>query len=115
MKGPRWNLTTLHTVHTEDGVTRLVCLLEAEDVVVHPEEGETLRHVVDSRPMKCPLSPRELDVLRHLSEGMRYKQIAAEMHLSVSTIRSHLHNVYGKLGVLDRAQAVLLAVERGWL
>jgi len=63
----------------------------------------------------CPLSARELDVLRHLSEGMVYKQIASEMHLSVSTIRTHLHNVYGKIGAVDRAQAVLMARDRNWI
>ncbi|MGB7589448.1 MAG: HDOD domain-containing protein [Solirubrobacterales bacterium] len=63
----------------------------------------------------CPLSARELDVLRHLSEGMVYKQIAGEMQLSVSTIRTHLHNVYGKIGAVDRAQAVLAARDRGWI
>jgi DNA-binding NarL/FixJ family response regulator len=63
----------------------------------------------------CPLSARELDVLKHLSEGMVYKQIAGEMQLSVSTIRTHLHNVYGKIGAVDRAQAVLTARDRGWI
>jgi putative nucleotidyltransferase with HDIG domain len=63
----------------------------------------------------CPLSARELDVLRYLSEGMVYKQIAGEMQLSVSTIRTHLHNVYGKIGAVDRAQAVLTARDRGWI
>jgi putative nucleotidyltransferase with HDIG domain len=63
----------------------------------------------------CPLSARELDVLRLLSEGMVYKQIAGEMQLSVSTIRTHLHNVYGKIGAVDRAQAVLTARDRGWI
>jgi putative nucleotidyltransferase with HDIG domain len=70
----------------------------------------------DSRVSEpCPLSSRELDVLRHLSEGMVYKQIAGEMQLSVSTIRTHLHNVYGKIGAVDRAQAVLTARDRGWI
>jgi putative nucleotidyltransferase with HDIG domain len=63
----------------------------------------------------CPLSTRELDVLRLLAEGMVYKQIAGEMQLSVSTIRTHLHNVYGKIGAVDRAQAVLTATDRGWI
>ncbi len=63
----------------------------------------------------CPLSVRELDVLRLLAEGMVYKQIAGEMQLSVSTIRTHLHNVYGKIGAVDRAQAVLTARDRGWI
>jgi DNA-binding NarL/FixJ family response regulator len=63
----------------------------------------------------CPLSARERDVLRLLSEGKVYKQIAQDLTLSTSTVRTHLHNVYGKLGAVDRAQAVLIATERGWL
>ena len=63
----------------------------------------------------CPLSARELDVLSDLAEGKVYKQIAGEMQLSVSTVRTHLHNVYGKIGAVDRAQAVLTARDRGWI
>ncbi|HWC85788.1 MAG TPA: HDOD domain-containing protein [Solirubrobacteraceae bacterium] len=63
----------------------------------------------------CPLSAREVEVLRRLARGMVYKQIAAELNLSTSTVRTHLHNVYGKLGAMDRAQAVLMATERGWI
>ena len=63
----------------------------------------------------CPLSTRELEVLRRLAQGMVYKQIALELSLSTSTVRTHLHNIYGKLGAVDRAQAVLHATERGWL
>ncbi len=68
------------------------------------------------RPVEpCPLSRRELAVLRRLAQGSVNKQIAAELTLSVSTVRSHLHNAYRKLGVANRSQAVLLATERGWL
>lgn len=63
----------------------------------------------------CPLSTREMEVLRRLAAGRVYKQIAGELGLSTSTVRTHLHNIYGKLGAVDRAQAVLIAVERGWL
>ncbi len=72
----------------------------------------------NSRPRAvdpCPMSQRELEVLRRLAKGMVYKQIASELGLSTSTVRTHLHNVYGKLGAMDRAQAVLMATERGWL
>jgi putative nucleotidyltransferase with HDIG domain len=73
-----------------------------------------------SRPARrpvgdCPLSQREIEVLRGLSRGLVYKQIASELGLSSSTVRSHLHNIYGKLGAGDRAQAVLIATERGWI
>jgi DNA-binding NarL/FixJ family response regulator len=62
-----------------------------------------------------PLSTRESEVLRRLANGLVYKQIATDLGLSTSTVRTHLHNTYGKLGAVDRAQAVLIATERGWL
>ncbi len=63
----------------------------------------------------CPMSAREVDVLKRLAKGMVYMQIASELGLYTSTVRTHLQNVYGKLGAMDRAQAVLIATERGWI
>jgi putative nucleotidyltransferase with HDIG domain len=63
----------------------------------------------------CPLSDREVEVLKRLASGSVYKQIASELSLSTSTVRTHLHNIYGKLGAVDRAQAVLVATQRGWI
>ncbi len=77
-----------------------------------------LPYPTNGRPRQidpCPLSGREVEVLKRLAEGKVYKQIAAELQLSTSTVRTHLHNIYGKLGAVDRAQAVLMATERGWL
>jgi putative nucleotidyltransferase with HDIG domain len=62
-----------------------------------------------------PLSERELEVIRLLASGMAYKQIAAELGLSPSTVRSHLHRIYRRLGVSGGTQAVLVSTERGWL
>jgi putative nucleotidyltransferase with HDIG domain len=75
-------------------------------------------HAGGARPRSsdpCPLSVREVDALRGLAEGKVYKQIASELSLSVSTIRTHLHNVYRKIDAVDRAQAVLIARDRGWI
>jgi DNA-binding NarL/FixJ family response regulator len=44
-----------------------------------------------------------------------YKEIADDLSLTTSTVRTHLHNVYRKLRVIDRAQAVLVARDRGWI
>jgi putative nucleotidyltransferase with HDIG domain len=63
----------------------------------------------------CPLSTREIEVLRRLRDGKVYKQIALDLELSTSTVRTHLHNTYAKLGAVDRAQAVLIATQRGWI
>lgn len=77
----------------------------------YPQFGRTRR--ASNEP--CPLSTRETDALRGLAEGKVYKQIAHELELSVSTVRTHLHNVYRKIGAVDRAQAVLMARDRGWI
>jgi DNA-binding NarL/FixJ family response regulator len=75
-----------------------------------PQSGSQRRRAEPS-----PLSKRETDALRQLAEGKLYKEIAATLGVSASTIRSHLHSAYAKLGVEDRAQAVLLATEMGWI
>ncbi|MCW3067209.1 MAG: hypothetical protein JWN32_4381 [Solirubrobacterales bacterium] len=62
-----------------------------------------------------PLSRQETRALRELAKGKVYKEIAAELGLAASTVRSHLHRCYEKLGASDRAQAVLIATEKGWL
>jgi putative nucleotidyltransferase with HDIG domain len=76
-----------------------------------PHTGGSRRH----RAERSPLSIRETDVLRLLADGKVYKQIALELGLAVSTIRSHLHTSYTKLGAVDRAQAVIRATEMGWI
>ena len=63
----------------------------------------------------CPLSAKELRVLELLAGGLVYKEIAEALRLSVSTVRSHLHGIYCKLAVADRAQAVIVATKHGWL
>ena len=72
--------------------------------------GQRQRHIDP-----CPLTRREQGILRLLAESKVYKQIGQELELSTSTVRTHLHNTYRKLGAGDRAQAVLIATERGWL
>jgi DNA-binding NarL/FixJ family response regulator len=60
-----------------------------------------------------PLSHRECEVLRQLACGKSNKEIAAALHLAEGTVKNHMTNVLGKLGVLDRTQAALKARELG--
>jgi putative nucleotidyltransferase with HDIG domain len=110
--------------HYEQGapVSPSELLRSARTVGLGPEELRRVMYELPSAPSQrrrhvdpCPLSTRELGVLQRLAEGKVYKQIAHELTLSTSTVRTHLHNIYGKLGAVDRAQAVLIATERGWL
>ena len=60
-------------------------------------------------PLIEPLSAREIEVLGLMSEGLTNPQIAKSLILSISTVKTHLNNIYGKLGVRNRAEAVLRA------
>lgn len=62
-----------------------------------------------------PLSGRELQVLGLMSEGLTNPEIATRLILSLSTVKTHLNNIYGKLNVRNRAEAVLRGKELGLL
>ena len=76
-----------------------------------PDRGERRRRAV----AKSPLSSQEREVLKGLAASKVYKEIAQDLGIAASTVRSHLHNVYAKLGAADRAQAVLIASREGWI
>jgi len=66
-------------------------------------------------PPEVVLTPRETDVLRLVSAGHSNKQVAVRLGIGESTVKTHLLNVFEKLGVADRTRAVTLAMERGLL
>lgn len=76
-----------------------------------PDRGERRRR----SGRTSPLSRQEREVLRGLAASKVYKEIAHDLDIAASTVRSHLHNVYAKLGAADRAQAVLIATREGWI
>jgi two-component system nitrate/nitrite response regulator NarL len=61
------------------------------------------------------LSPREVEILLLAAEGNTTPEIAAQLHLSPATVKTHLQKVYDKLGVTDRTSAVAAALRRGLL
>ena len=64
---------------------------------------------------KIDLTDRELEVLTAVAEGERSKEIAYKLGITERTVKAHLSNIYGKLGVDSRAGAVSEAMRRGWL
>ncbi|MCP1429260.1 MULTISPECIES: response regulator transcription factor [Microbacterium] len=62
-----------------------------------------------------PLSDRERQVLRLAADGRSAAAIAAEVFLSAGTVRNHLSSAIGKTGAANRAQAVRIALDKGWI
>jgi DNA-binding CsgD family transcriptional regulator len=64
-------------------------------------------------PMFAALTPREREVLLHLTKGGGHREVAERLHMSGKTVNTHLHNLRSKLGVHSTLEAVSLA--RSWL
>lgn len=62
-----------------------------------------------------PLSLREMEILLSVARGMSNKQVAEKLHLSVTTVKRHLSNVYEKLKVTSRGEATRKAISEGWI
>jgi len=62
-----------------------------------------------------PLTPRELDVLRLVADGVGNAEIAARLHLGLGTVKGHVRDILEKLSVSDRTEAAVTALRRGWI
>jgi DNA-binding NarL/FixJ family response regulator len=67
----------------------------------------------ETNPPETPLTPRELDLVRMVPEGLRNKQIAERLSITEGTVKVHLHNIYDKLGLDGRLALLRYAEDRG--
>lgn len=87
--------------------------------ILHPEVTQKLltRFVTKGEPAKQKpgdlLTDREIEVLQALSKGYTNQQIAEELYISQRTVQNHLHNIYNKLGINGRTEAVIYAMQEG--
>ena len=84
---------------TQSGITK-------SDIAVRPAVGTDIVE---------PLSDRELEVLSLIAEGLTNPEIASRLFLALNTVKGHTRNIYGKLGVHNRTQAVARARTLGLL
>jgi DNA-binding NarL/FixJ family response regulator len=108
----------LKTAPPEDLVTAVRVVARGEALLspsvtrrVIQELARQQRHVPRS-PDLDRLTPRELEVLRLVAEGLSNAEIAARLYLSEATVKTHTSNVLAKLGLRDRVQAVIFAYKQ---
>ena len=64
---------------------------------------------------EATLTPREMEIVRMVAQGLRNKVIAERLSISEGTVKVHLHNIYEKLGVDGRLELTLCAQQKGLL
>jgi NarL family two-component system response regulator LiaR len=66
-------------------------------------------------PAGSPLTPRELDVLRLVADGVGNQEIAERLHLGLGTVKGHVRDILEKLAASDRTHAAVTALRKGWI
>ena len=79
------------------------------------EETERKESGMDEDNLLDALTPREEEVLQLLTQGITYKGVAGKLFISETTVKTHVNNIFQKLQVSDRTQAVLYAINNGFL
>lgn len=98
-----------------DELLRAVHAAADGQAVLAPSVATRLMTQVRTPPGAGPLSGRELEVLELVASGNNNREAAARLFITEATVKSHLLNIYTKLGVSDRAAAVAEAYNRGLL
>jgi DNA-binding NarL/FixJ family response regulator len=96
--------------------------VRAGESVLHPTIiAKILKHYVHTKAQISErktgeqLSERETEILKLAAKGMSNKDIAGELFLSVRTVKAHLSNIFNKVGVASRTEAIVKGVREGWL
>ncbi|HEV2034863.1 MAG TPA: response regulator transcription factor [Candidatus Dormibacteraeota bacterium] len=97
-------------------VSSIVAVVSGESVMAGAVANRVLEMLTGASTPKefyDGLTAREVEILKLMATGMANKQIAFRLKISEKTVRNHVSNMYEKLGIYDRSQAVLYAVRKG--
>jgi DNA-binding NarL/FixJ family response regulator len=97
-------------------VSSIVAVMAGERVMASAVANRVLEMLTGTTTPKefyDGLTVREIEILKLVANGMANKQIAFRLKISEKTVRNHVSNMYEKLGIYDRSQAVLYAVRKG--
>ena len=105
-------LKTVRAADLVDAVRRV----HAGETVLHPDIARKVGRLLGTASEADParLTAKEMDVLRLVCHGLRNKEIAADLGISVKTVEGHLDAIFGKLGLRSRTEVALYASSHGW-
>jgi DNA-binding NarL/FixJ family response regulator len=101
---------------TPEDLSRAIQTVHAGDTIMAPEIARKMLLAFEEaapEPEAPSLTRRELDIVTAVARGRGNKQIARDLSISEKTVRNHVSNIYKKLHVYDRTQAVLYAIREG--
>ena len=102
---------------TPEDLSRAIKTVNAGDTIMAPEIARKMLLAFEEADPEQPETPsltkRELDIVTAFARGRGNKQIARDLSISEKTVRNHVSNIYKKLHVYDRTQAVLYAIREG--
>ncbi len=78
-------------------------------------EAASRPYLDDTHDVFSPLSPREMEILQHVTRGLSNKEIAYTLGISHQTVKNHMTSILQKLDVEDRTQAAVYALRHGWV
>ena len=108
--------TLTHAVHAAARGESWLSPTIASKVVeraVHREQANAASAGKASQ-LKSPITAREMEILKLLACGLDNAAIAAQLVITTRTVQNHISNIYGKLGVESRTEAMLYAIREGW-
>ena len=115
----------LKTAEIEELVKAIHTVAAGQSALAPPVAGKVVAQFVGGKSMSDVststqeqydgLTERELGILRLVGQGLSNKQIGKELFISDRTVQAHLSNIFSKLGVSSRTEAVMRAVRKGWI
>lgn len=105
-------------VGLDDLLEAIRATARGESVLPPQVAAVVARHLAGKEPpgeTARPLTDRELEVLQLAAQGLTNYDIAQQLYISVRTVEAHLTHIYNKLGVGSRTEAVVHAIQQGWI
>ncbi len=115
----------LKTAEIEELVRAIRTVASGQSALAPEVTGKVVAQLASGKSLPEPitepeesydgLTERELDILRRVGLGLSNKQIGKQLFISDRTVQAHLSNIFSKIGVSSRTEAVMYAVRKGWI